>query len=176
MVFLEILLLYDNGRGDLAYKLLLQETCPSWLYEVKAGATTIWERYDALREDGTVNFGDEKKKNDDSDGGMVSFNHYANGAVGAWLYERCLGLEVVEGGYKTFRFKPLIGGGLTWAKGNLKTPYGQINAKWSIEENMLIMTIDVPVQTTCDLIFPDGESHHLESGHWEYKKIWKDEN
>ena len=168
--------LSDNGRSDLAYKLLLQETCPSWLYEVKAGATTIWERYDALREDGTVNFGDEKKKSDDSDGGMVSFNHYANGAVGAWLYERCLGLEAIEGGYKKFRFKPVIGGGLTWAKGSVKTPFGKISAKWSIEENMLAMEIDVPAETSCELVFPDGESHSLEVGHWEYKKEWKGEN
>lgn len=168
--------LSDNERSDLAYKLLLQETCPSWLYEVKAGATTIWERYDALREDGTVNFGDEKKKNDDSDGGMVSFNHYANGAVGAWLYERCLGLEATEGGYKKFRFKPVIGGNLTWAKGSLKTSFGTIAAKWSIEENMLTMEIDVPSQTRCELIFPDGEIHSLESGHWEYKKEWKGED
>lgn len=168
--------LSDNGRSDLAYRLLLQETCPSWLYEVKAGATTIWERYDALREDGTVNFGDEKKKNDDSDGGMVSFNHYANGAVGAWLYERCLGLEAIEGGYKKFQFKPIIGGGLTWANGSVKTPFGQVCAKWSIEENLLTMEIDVPEATTCDLIFPDGESHSLKAGHWEYKKEWKGEN
>ena len=168
--------LFDNERSDLAYKLLLQETCPSWLYEVKAGATTIWERYDALREDGTVNFGDEKKKNDDSDGGMVSFNHYANGAVGAWLYERCLGLEATEGGYKKFRFKPVIGGNLTWAKGSLKTSFGTIAAKWSIEENMLTMEIDVPSQTRCELIFPDGEIHSLESGQWEYKKEWKGED
>ena len=108
--------------------------------------------------------------------GMVSFNHYANGAVGAWLYERCLGLEATEGGYKKFRFKPVIGGNLTWAKGSLKTSFGTIAAKWSIEENMLTMEIDVPSQTRCELIFPDGEIHSLESGHWEYKKEWKGED
>ena len=69
--------LADNGYLEDAYKMLLTDTCPSWLYEVKAGATTMWERWDALREDGSCNLGE-----DNGSGGMVSFNHYANGAVG----------------------------------------------------------------------------------------------
>ena len=85
--------LSDNGYLDAAYELLLQETCPSWLYQVKAGATTIWERWDALRPDGTINTGDLKNPEDESGGGMVSFNHYAGGAVGDWLYRRIAGSE-----------------------------------------------------------------------------------
>lgn len=159
----------DNGRADLAYELLLKETCPSWLYEVKTGATTIWERWDALRPDGTVNFGDGKS-DEDSDGGMVSFNHYANGAVGDWLFHRCLGLEAVEAGYKTFIFRPFPGGDIRWAEGSLKTPYGRINARWERNQSEFIMKVKVPVSAVCRIIFPDGEERMIESGVWELQK------
>lgn len=162
----------DNGRVDLAYELLLKETCPSWLYEVKAGATTIWERWDALRPDGTVNFGNEKTAKD-SDGGMVSFNHYANGAVGEWLYRRCLGLEPVQAGYRVFQFKPMPGGNLTWAKGRVDTPYGEIKAKWQINNDEFIMDVTVPVSTECHLIFPDGDEEFLGSGVWKVCRVMK---
>src|SRR5690606_337997 len=110
--------LSDNGRVDEAFDLLLQTTPPSWLYMMEAGGTTIWERWDALRPDGTVNIADLKEgaSGEASGGGMVSFNHYAAGAVGDWLYRRVAGLEPIEGGYRRFRVAPLIGGGLTSAE------------------------------------------------------------
>lgn len=79
--------LADNGKRDLAFKLLMQDDCPSWLYEVKAGATTMWERWDALRKDGTINLSDVSGLNLFNNS-MVSFNHYAYGAVGDFLYSR----------------------------------------------------------------------------------------
>ena len=96
--------LSDNGYINEAYDLLLQDTVPSWLYEVKAGGTSIWERWDALRPDGTVNLGKDPGSGlvNAVGGGMVSFNHYANGAVGDWLYRRVAGLEAIEPGYKKF--------------------------------------------------------------------------
>ena len=159
----------ENKKVDFAYELLLKDTCPSWLYEVKSGATTIWERWDALRPDGTVNFGDGKS-NENSDGGMVSFNHYANGAVGDWLYRRCLGIEALEPGYRTFIFRPFPGGDIRWAQGNVKTSYGMTEAKWEQSQEGFVMSVKVPVSTTCKLVFPDGEERILGSGDWRFRK------
>lgn len=163
--------LSDNGKLDEAYQLLLQETCPSWLYEVKAGGTTIWERWDALRPDGTVNIGDlsGKKSEEESGGGMVSFNHYANGAVGNWLYKRLLGLEPTSGGYKTFKVEPRIGGNISWAKGYTDTPYGRVGVFWKIEDGHFIINVNVPVSTNCELILPSKEMLTLKSGSYEIK-------
>ncbi len=152
--------LADNGYADKAYELLLQEKCPSWLYEVKAGATTIWERWDALRPDGTVNTG----KKDDKDGGMVSFNHYAYGAVGDFLYRRVAGLESTSGGYRTFRAAPVVGGNLRFAKAAINTPFGKASCEWTHENGIFTMTVTVPVGTTCEAILPDGTKTMLTSG------------
>ena len=157
--------LSDHGYLDLAYSVLLQETCPSWLYEVLAGGTTIWERWDALRPDGTVNIADLSSPSDESSqGGMVSFNHYANGAVGDWLYRRVLGLEASSGGYKTFTIEPRLGGNLTMARGHVKTPYGQLAVAWTIEQSMFTLTLNVPVSTQGRVILPDGQTFDVGSG------------
>lgn len=158
--------LSDNGHEKEAFDLLLQEGCPSWLYEVKAGGTTIWERWDALREDGTVNITDlaKDKPEAESDGGMVSFNHYAGGAVGDWLYRRLAGIEPIEGGYKTFRVAPLPGGGITSAKGCVRTPYGEILSDWNIRDGTFAIRVHVPVSAQCRLVLPNGEQHQLNSG------------
>ncbi len=162
--------LSDNGHPQAAYDLLLQDTCPSWLYEVRSGGTTIWERWDALRPDGTVNTDPlTKGAKDDGSGGMVSFNHYANGAAGDWLYRRVLGLEATSGGYRTFRVQPLPGGGLTCAKGSHRSPYGEIGVDWHIEEGVFSITVRVPVGTACELVLPDGERHSLASGTHAYR-------
>ena len=84
--------LADNGYEEDAFKMLMADTCPSWLYEMKAGGTTIWERWDALKEDGTCNTGDK-----DGTNGMVSFNHFSYGAVGDFLYRRIAGIEILQG-------------------------------------------------------------------------------
>ena len=84
--------LADNGHADTAWKMLLNTKCPSWLYEVKAGATTIWERWDGLDENGQCPIGD------DGTDTMISYNHYASGAVGDFLYRRVAGIEPLEAG------------------------------------------------------------------------------
>jgi len=162
--------LSDNGHAEVAYRLLLQDTCPSWLYEVKAGGTTIWERWDALRPDGTVNIGDltGNRSEEESGGGMVSFNHYAYGAVGDWLYRRIAGIEPTSGGYRTFRIAPVPGGGLTHARGSVRTPYGQVVSDWRIEDQRFTIRVEVPVSTVCTLVMPDGTERTLESGTYEY--------
>ena len=157
--------LSDNGHLDKAYELLLQDTCPSWLYEVKIGGTTIWERWDALRPDGTVNLSNN----------MVSFNHYAYGAVGDWLYRRVGGIEMLQPAYREFRIKPMPGGGLTWAKSSIKTSYGEILSSWRISEEFFIH-IKVPVNTICHLVMPDGEQKKLGSGDYNFSCCFGGEN
>jgi alpha-L-rhamnosidase len=157
--------LSDNGRVAEAFDLLLQTSCPSWLYMVESGGTTIWERWDALRPDGTVNTADLGGGSDeDSKGGMVSFNHYAAGAVGDWLYRRVAGIEPLEGGYRRFRVAPLLGGGITSADGAVLTPYGRARASWTLEEDRFSLHVDVPVSTSCVVELPNGGTVELESG------------
>ncbi|MFR2487502.1 MAG: family 78 glycoside hydrolase catalytic domain, partial [Hungatella sp.] len=151
--------LTDNGYGEDACRMLLTDTCPSWLYEMKVGGTTIWERWDALREDGTCNTGA-----DDGTGGMVSFNHYASGAVGDFLYRRIAGIEALEGGYKSFQIEPLMGGGITWAKGRVITAYGPVSSEWELKNGIFTITVEVPVGAVCYLTMPSGTKRTLGSG------------
>ena len=150
--------LCDNGQVDAAYHMLLNTKCPSWLYEVKAGATTIWERWDGLDENGVCPIGD------DGTDKMISYNHYASGAVGDFLYRRIAGIEPTEAGYKTFRVKPILGGGLTSAFAKVRTPYGDASVQWKTAENTFTVTVCVPVGTRCELTLPNGTSQILASG------------
>ena len=154
--------LADNGHLEEAYKMLLCEKSPSWLYEVKMGGTTIWERFDAIKEGGEGNLGQ-----DDGTGGMVSFNHYASGAVGDFFYRRILGIEEIEPGYRSFRFAPAFGGDITSAKGHTLTPYGTIEASWKKEGDLLKADIAVPYGATCEVKVGEPKTlkqgkHHLE--------------
>jgi len=158
--------LADNGYEEDAYKMLLTDTCPSWLYEVKVGGTTIWERWDALREDGTCNTGE-----DDGTGGMVSFNHYASGAVGDFLYRRIVGIEALEGGYKSFQIAPLMGGDLSFARGSVMTAYGRISSGWKYQNGKFTIDVDVPVGTTCHLVMPGGKREILGSGKYSFGQL-----
>lgn len=151
--------LADNGHADAAYNMLLNEKCPSWLYEVRVGATTVWERWDGLDESGECPIGD-----DGTAGVMISYNHYASGAVGDFLYRRVLGLEPVAAGYKEFRVCPVLGGGMTEAKGGVKTPYGRAEVHWKIEGDLFSVRLRVPVGTTCRLFLPNKSEEMLVSG------------
>ena len=99
---------------------------------------------DALREDGTCNTG-----KDDGTGGMVSFNHYASGAVGDFLYRRIAGIEATEGGYRSFRIQPLTGGNLKWAKGSVNTAYGTVSSEWKIEDGMFTIQVQFLAPLSC---------------------------
>lgn len=170
--------LSDYGYLDLAYDVLLQEDCPGWLYEVKSGGTTIWERWDALRPDGTVNIGSltDTDVKEAEDGGMVSFNHYANGAVGDWLYRRMAGIEPISGGYRTFRVAPKLGGGITYAKAGIRTPYGHAKVVWELKDERFEIQVEVPVSTSCMLELPDGTVKDLSSGKHHYSCEYKNSN
>lgn len=138
------------GRNDVAYKLLLQDTYPSWLYPIKAhGATTIWERWDSMKPDGTF-----------QDPSMTSFNHYAYGAVGDWMYRTIAGIDTKEAegaGYKSIIIKPELGGNLTYAKGSLETNYGLVSSSWKIENNKFILDVEVPANTNATIEFPTNK-------------------
>jgi alpha-L-rhamnosidase len=138
-------ILSDNGFVGDAYKLLLNDEYPSWLYEVKRGATTIWERWDGEKPDSTF-----------EDPGMNSFNHYAYGAVGDWMYRVLAGLnsDPDQPGYKHILVEPHPGGGLTYAKATLITPYGEASSGWRLEGNTLLITAQVPPNTYATVRLP----------------------
>jgi alpha-L-rhamnosidase len=123
------------GYTDVAYRLLNREEYPSWLYPVKQGATTIWERWDGQKPDGTF-----------QDVGMNSFNHYAYGAIGEWMYRVVAGLDVDPGepGYKHVLVQPQPGGGLTSAEAKLLTLYGEAASGWALADGKLSVTATVP--------------------------------
>ncbi len=150
--------LADNGHADTAFRMLMNEKCPSWLYQVKMGATTIWERWDGLDENGVCPIGE------DGTDMMISYNHYASGAVGDFLYRRVAGLEPITPGYERFRVKPLLGGGLTHARAHTECPYGAVASEWKLEGRAFTLTVTVPMGTTCDVILPDGAAHTVASG------------
>lgn len=154
--------LADNDRADAAYKMLLNAKCPSWLYEVDAGATTVWERWDALDENGL------SKTGDDGTGGMVSFNHYAFGAVGDFFYRRIAGIEPASGGYKSFQIRPVPGDSLVWARGSVDTPYGKIVSSWKKEGGRYSISVEIPMGTSCTLTMPSGKTHFLSCGEYTF--------
>ncbi len=126
------------GYNDVAYKLLNQETYPSWLYPVKQGATTIWERWDGIKPDGSFQAAS-----------MNSFNHYAYGAIGDWLYQVVAGIEIDPDapGYKRVLIQPQPGGGLTYANASLDSIYGRIESKWKLENNKFQLSVTIPPNT-----------------------------
>ncbi|HET9747439.1 MAG TPA: alpha-L-rhamnosidase C-terminal domain-containing protein, partial [Chitinophagaceae bacterium] len=133
------------GKTDVAYTLLMQESYPSWLYPVKMGATTIWERWNGIRPDSTF-----------EPASMNSFNHYAYGAIGDWMYRVVAGLDTDDNapGYKYIRIKPHIGGGLTQASASLQTYYGRASSSWKIEGDKVILDIEVPPNSRATVMLP----------------------
>lgn len=146
--------LTETGHVDTAYRLLLQDELPSWLYAVKMGATTVWERWDSLLPDGTVNPGE-----------MTSFNHYALGAVVDWLYKAVAGIRPADPGYSRLRLQPTPGAGLDWARGSLQTRHGLVECGWR-RDTAGEITIDctVPAGIEADLILSDGTTRILTAG------------
>lgn len=153
-------MLADHGEAKLAYDLLLQENCPGWMYQVKRGATTIWERWDSLRPDGTVN---ESKMSNDN---MVSFNHYAFGSVGEFYYQYIMGLKPLEPGFAKAEIRPFVDGRLGGVQGSYRSRNGLFRVAWKVKDGGAELRVETPVPTR--IILPDGTTHQVEPGSYEY--------
>jgi alpha-L-rhamnosidase len=136
------------GYLDVAYDLLNRTEYPSWLYPVTMGATTIWERWDGIKPDGSF-----------QNASMNSFNHYAYGAIGDWMYRTVAGLNLDEQqpGYKHVIIHPRPGGGLTEARATHKGPYGSIASGWTLDGDRLTMKVNIPPNSTATVRIPDAE-------------------
>ena len=141
--------LADNGHVETAYRLLLQEDCPGWLYAVKHGATTIWETWDGVRPDGTVH---------------DSLNHYAYGAISGWLLDGVCGIDLRAG---RLAIRPHPHPSLGYARGERKTVFGTIRSAWRYEDNKLIFDVSVPVPASIEL--PGGEQYEVNAGEHHYE-------
>jgi len=146
--------LTNAGELATAYELLLQTENPSWLYPVTMGATTIWERWDSMLPDGSINPGE-----------MTSFNHYAFGAVADWLHRTVGGLAPAAPGYRTLRIAPRPGPGITSASTAHETPYGPAEVAWTLDGTSFTLDVSVPPNTTAEVSLPDGgEAFEVGSG------------
>ena len=143
------------GYTDIAYKLLLQETYPSWLYPVKMGATTIWERWDGEKPDSTF-----------EDIGMNSFNHYAYGAIGDWMYRVAAGIDTYESGpgYKKIKIMPHPVGKIDYMNADLQTYYGRISSHWKQLSGQFLLDAEIPVNTTAEIFIPSGSADAVKEG------------
>ena len=146
--------LSDTGHLRTAYRLLLQTECPSWLYPVTMGATTIWERWDSMLPDGTINPGQ-----------MTSFNHYAFGAVAYWMHQIIGGIAPLEPGYSRVLIAPQPGGGIHWARSSLETRHGKIAVSWSRgDDGPIELDVAVPDSVTALVQLPNTPAQEFGSG------------
>ena len=141
------------GDTTTAFRLLTETACPSWLYPVTMGATTMWERWDAMLPDGSINPGE-----------MTSFNHYSFGSVADWMQRTIGGISPEEPGYRTIRFNPVPGRGVTWADCALRTPYGQAACRWRLEGRALTVEVDVPPNTSAIVRRPGSADPEIAVG------------
>ncbi len=148
--------LCDHGQSKVACELINQQTYPSWLYPVTIGAKTIWEKWDGIKPDGSVQ--------------ATSYNHYAYGAVGNWLYQYVAGIRLLSPGYRRILIKPVIGGGLTWAKASYKCAYGEILSWWKVKNGILTIMVTIPEGTTAAIVVPGKKEIVVGPGHYIFTK------
>jgi alpha-L-rhamnosidase len=143
------------GYMDEAYMLLNREEYPSWLYPVKQGATTIWERWDGQKPDGTF-----------QDKSMNSFNHYAYGAIGEWMYRVMAGIEIdpAAPGYKHILIQPQPGGGFTYVKATHQTMYGKVSSAWTLKDGKFELAVEVPANTRATVRLPKAQLASVTEG------------
>ncbi len=151
--------LSENGLHELAGTIFLKEDYPSWLYAVKKGATTIWERWNSILPNG-----------DFESSGMNSLNHYAYGSVGDWMYRKLAGINQLEPGYKKILIKPQFVKGITWVKASFNSPYGLIRSEWSCIDKRITVEVEIPANTTAILYLPEkDEPIEIGSGRYHYE-------
>ena len=157
--------LCSTGHYRDAYRLLTQQGCPSWLYPVTMGATTIWERWDSMLPDGSINPGE-----------MTSFNHYALGAVADWMHRTIGGIASASPGYRDMKIAPRPGGGITQCNTRHLSPYGPVECTWQIVDDRFEMTIEIPPNTTAQVSLPGGETDPINvgSGEWNWSVPYQD--
>ncbi|MFA5816282.1 MAG: glycoside hydrolase family 78 protein [Bacteroidales bacterium] len=148
--------LSEFGYDDLAYMLLMRKEYPGYLYPITKGATTIWERWDGIKPDGSF-----------QDAGMNSFNHYAYGAIGNWMYTQVAGLQEdpIAPAYKKIIIRPVPGGGLTWARAEHESIYGPVKSEWKIDKKDMILKVTIPTNTTAEIYIKTNDIQQItESG------------
>ncbi|WP_282947569.1 family 78 glycoside hydrolase catalytic domain [Cellulomonas endometrii] len=145
--------LSETGYVDEAYRLLLEKECPSWLYPVTMGATTVWERWDSMLPDGTINPGE-----------MTSFNHYALGAVADWIYQVVAGIRPAAPGYRRVRVQPVPGPGIDHVTAAYDSRAGRIEVAWRRDEAGFTLDVTVPDGVPAEVVLPDGRVHEVEGG------------
>lgn len=151
--------LSENGAHDMAATIFMKEDYPSWLYAVNKGATTIWERWNSIKQDGTFD-----------ESGMNSLNHYAYGSVGDWMYRKVAGLSQLAPGYKRFQVKPMFVKGIETCQVEYDSVYGKIVAKTSCKDGKIRIHVEVPANTTAVLILPEKEETiEVGSGIYDYE-------
>ena len=143
------------GYYDEAFMLLNRKEYPSWLYPITKGATTIWERWDGIKPDGSF-----------QDDGMNSFNHYAYGAIGDWMYRQIAGInpDISAPGYKHSLITPHRGGGLTHASATYNSMHGLIESGWELENNTMQVRVTIPANTTATVILPEAVLAEVKEG------------
>lgn len=157
-------LLVEANQTKLAFDVLLDEKCPGWMYQVKNGATTIWERWDALKEDGSVN----DVKIEQSNENMVSFNHYAFGSIGRFYYQYILGIQPLEPGYRKILVRPIVDCRIGEVSGRYESRAGSIEVAWKYQDDRTIeFLIKTPQPTTIEL--PSGDTYQVDPGEYYYK-------
>jgi alpha-L-rhamnosidase len=146
--------LTKTDHVDVAYRLLLERECPSWLYPITMGATTVWERWDSMLPDGTINPGQ-----------MTSFNHYALGAVADWMHRVVGGVAPLAPGYSRVLVAPQPGGGLTHAETELETPQGRVAVRWVVSGDQFTVDFELPDDVEGILRLPGHDDRPLKGGH-----------
>ncbi len=149
--------LSDNGRADVAYRLLFQEQNPSWLYSVNHGATTIWEHWDCVNDEGEF-----------WHTSMNSFNHYAYGSVFAWIFKVPCGIQPTSPAYKTVKIAPVPCKQLGFAQYCIDTEGGRLLSKWCYQEDKIRYEYEIPAGTTAEIVLPDGSSRTVGAGNYVY--------
>lgn len=153
--------LSENGLHSLANEIFMKEDYPGWLYAVKKGATTIWERWNSVLPNG-----------DFDESGMNSLNHYAYGSIGSWLYEKVAGIRSIEPGYKKIRIQPALTKGMTEVSAVYESMYGTIQSAWSCRNGKICVDVRIPANTTAVIALPEKEEEiTVGSGiyHYEYE-------
>ncbi|MCI2423033.1 glycoside hydrolase family 78 protein [Saccharopolyspora sp. K220] len=145
--------LTSTGHLDLAYRLLLEKSCPSWLYPVTMGATTVWERWDSMLPDGSINPGE-----------MTSFNHYALGAVADWMHRTIAGLAPAGPGFREITVRPRPHAALTHASARHHTPYGEASVAWRRDNGRFTLDVAIPVGTRATVHLPGAEQISIGHG------------